>query len=65
MYSSPYLRVMFKVSSRRRLLRYVLPFVDVGVFFEWSDSGRGVFSLLVCPNCDSVDLRRLTVGGGT
>jgi hypothetical protein len=63
-YSSPYLKDMSRVSSRRRLPRYVLLFVDTACFFDCSESGRGVFSLLVCASCDSVDLRRLAVGGG-
>jgi hypothetical protein len=64
MYSSPYFRVMFSVSSRSRLLRYVLLFVNVSGFFDCRDSGRGVVSLLACPSWDSVDLRRLADGGG-
>ena len=63
-YSSPYLKVMSRVSSRRRLPRYVLLLFDIACFFECSESGRGVFSLLICPSWDSVDLRRLAVGGG-
>jgi hypothetical protein len=58
------LKVMFRVSSRRRLPRYVLLLFDTACFFKCSESGRGVFSLLICPSWDSVDLRRLAVGGG-
>jgi hypothetical protein len=50
MYSSPYFRVMFSVSSRSRLLRNVLLFVDVTAFFDCRESGRGVVSLLACPS---------------
>ncbi len=64
MYSSPYFRVTLRLSSRSRLLRYVLLFVDVTGFFDCSESGSGVLSLLVCPICDSVDLRRFAEGGG-
>ena len=63
-YSSPYFRVMSRVCSRSRLLRYVLLFEEVIDFFDCNESGRGVFSLLVCPSCDSVGLRRLAVVGG-
>jgi len=63
-YSSPYFKEISRVCSRIRLLRYVLLFEDVRDFFDCSESGSGVFSLLVCPSCDSVDLRRLAVVGG-
>lgn len=49
-YSSPYFRVILSVSSRSRLLRNVLPFVDVGDFLDCKDSGRGVASLLAWPS---------------
>jgi len=49
-YSSPYFRVILSVSSRSRLLRNVLLFVDVGDFFDCKDSGRGVASLLAWPS---------------
>jgi hypothetical protein len=63
-YSSPYFKVMSRVCSRSRLLRYVLLFDVVIDFLDCNESGRGVFSLLVCPSCDSADLRRLVVVGG-
>jgi len=56
--------LMLRVSSRSRLLRYVLLFDEVTGFFDWSESGRGVFSLLAWPSWDSVGLRRFADGGG-
>lgn len=49
-YSSPYFRVISSVSSRTRLLRNVLLFVDNGDFFDCKEWGRCVASLLAWPS---------------
>jgi hypothetical protein len=67
MYSSPYFRVIFRLSSRRREERNVLLFVVDGKgFLDVRELGRGVFSLLAWLRApwDSVGLRRDVVGGG-